>query len=135
MLFGSVTQPLQEERPRYRKYRRAGMPMLHVCKDIDLAVRVSDPGCLQAMQKARSRAVSRLYEKQGIGVVHHQVDVFIMEARSDRYRGRLCIYSLRPKGKPECRVPGCGHTPLLRQHEVFELSATALAPDRIIHLL
>lgn len=84
VLFGSVAQPLLEEKPRYRKYRRAGIPMLHECKDIDLAVWVSDSGCLRAMQKARSRAVNQLWQEHGIGVVHHQVDALIMEPGSDR---------------------------------------------------
>jgi len=78
--------------------------------------------------------VSRLFKEQAIGVAHHQVDVFIMEPGSDRYLGRLCSYSVCPKGKPECRVPGCGHIALLRQHEDFELSTTALAPHRSIRL-
>jgi hypothetical protein len=108
VLFGSVAQPLQEEKPRYRKYRRAGISMLHECKDIDLAVWVSDSSCL---------------------------DVFIMEPGSDRYLGRLCIYSQCPKGKPECRVPDCGSTPLLRQHEGFELNPSALLMDRCIILV
>lgn len=68
-------------------------------------------------------------------IAHHQVDVFIMEPNSDRYLGRLCTYSQCPKGKQECRVPGCGSTPLLRQHEDFELIASALAPERSIHLV
>jgi hypothetical protein len=84
VLFDSVAQPLLEEKPRYRKYRRAGIPMLHECKDIDLAVWVSDSGCLRAMQKARSRAVNQLWQEHGIGVVHHQVDALIMEPGSDR---------------------------------------------------
>jgi hypothetical protein len=49
VLFGSVARPLLEEEPRYRKYHRAGISMLHECKDIDLAVWVSDSGCLRAM--------------------------------------------------------------------------------------
>jgi hypothetical protein len=134
-LFGSVACPLQEEKPRFRKYRRAGVPMLHVCKDIDLAVWVSDLSRLQAMQKARSRALNRLRQEQGIGVAHHQVDVFIMEPGTDLYLGRLCIYSLCPKGKPECRVTGCGSTLLLRQHEDFDLDTSALMPDRIVILV
>jgi len=135
VLFGSVAQPLLEEKPRYRKYRRAGIPMLHECKDIDLAVWVSDSGCLRAMQKARSRAVNQLWQEYGIGVAHHQVDIFIMEPGSNRYLGRLCIYSPCPKGKPECRVPDCGSTPLLRQHEDFELNTSALAPEKTVLLV
>lgn len=135
VLFGSVAQPLREEIQRYRKYRRAGIPTLHVCKDIDLAVWVSNAFCLRAMQKARSRALSLLFDAHNIGVAHHQVDVFIMEHSSDCYLGRLCTYSLCPKGKPECRVPGCGSTPLLRQHEDFELSPSALKLGRSIILI
>ncbi len=135
VLFGSVACPLKEEKPRYRKYRRAGISMLHICKDIDLAVWISEPGCLRAMQKARSRALKLLFEERNIGVAHHQVDIFIMEPDSNRYLGRLCSYTLCPKGKPECRVPGCGSTPLLRQHEDFRLSASALLPDRSVILV
>jgi len=135
VLFGSVAQPLLEEKPRYRKYHHAGIPMLHECKDIDLAVWVSDSGYLRAMQKARSRAVKQLWQQHGIGVAHHQVDTFIIEPGSDRYLGRLCIYSLCPKGKPECRVPDCGSIPLLRQHKNFELNTSALAPERTVLLV
>ena len=135
VLFGSVAQPLLEEKPRYRKYRRAGISMLHECKDIDLAVWVSDSGCLQAMQKARSKAVNQLWREHGMGVAHHQVDVFIMEPGSDRYLGRLCIYNQCPKGKPECRVPDCGSISLLRQHENFELHTSALAPEITVLLV
>ena len=135
VLFGSVAQPLLEEKPRYRKYRRAGISMLHECKDIDLAVWVSDSGCLRAMQKARSRAVNQLWQEYGIGVAHHQVDAFIMEPGSNRYLGRLCTYSQCPKGKPECRVPYCGSTPLLRQHEDFKLNTSALALERTVLLV
>jgi len=135
VLFGSVAQPLLEEKPRHRKYRRAGIPMLHECKDIDLAVWVSDSGCLRAMQKARSRAVNQLWQEHGMGVAHHQVDVFIMEPGSDRYLGRLCIYNQCPKGKPECRVPDCGSISLLRQHEDFELNTSALAPEITVLLV
>ena len=63
---------------------------------------VSNTGCLRAMQKARSKALTLLLKKHGIGVAHHQVDVFIMEPGSDRYLGRLCTYSQCPRGKPDC---------------------------------
>ena len=126
VLFGSVACPLREENPRYRKYRRAGIPMLHECKDIDLAVWLSDSDRLKALQKARSKALNNLWQEHRIGVAHHQVDVFIMEPGSDRYLGRLCTYNQCPKGKPECRVANCGSIPLLRQHEDFKLNTSAL---------
>ncbi len=134
VLFGSVACPLQEEKPRYHKYWRAGIPSLHICKDIDLAVWVSDTDCLRAMQKARSKALTLLFKRHGIGVAHHQVDVFIMESDSNRYLGRLCTYKQCPKAKPECRLPGCGSAQLLRQHEDFQLNAVALLPGRSIIL-
>ena len=87
------------------------------------------------MQKASSRALKQLFEERNIGIAHHQVDVFILEPGSDRYLGRLCSYNQCPKGKPECRVPGCGSTPLLRQHEDFKLSASTLLPDRSVILV
>ena len=130
MLFGSVACPLREEKLRYRKYRRAGIPMLHECKDIDLAVWLSDSDCLRALQKARSKALNKLWQEHRIGVAHHQVDVFIMEPGSDRYLGRLCTYNQCPKSNPECRVTDCGSTPLLRQHEDFKLNTSALMPEK-----
>jgi hypothetical protein len=108
--------------------------MLHVCKDIDLAVWVSDTGHLRAMQKASVKALSLLFAEHGIGVAHHQVDLFIMEPGSDRYLGRLCTYNQCPKDKPECRALGCGATPLMRQIDDFELNTTALIEERIIIL-
>jgi hypothetical protein len=39
------------------------------------------------MQKARSRALSLLFDEHNIGVAHHQVDVFIMERGLDCYLG------------------------------------------------
>ena len=130
VLFGSVACPLREEKPRYCKYRRSGIPMLHECKDIDLAVWLSDSDCLRALQKARSKALNSLWQEHRIGVAHHQVDVFIMEPGSDRYLGRLCTYNQCPKSKPEFRVADCGSTPLLRQHEDFKLSTSALMPEK-----
>ncbi|MHC4199430.1 MAG: hypothetical protein ACYSU0_05515, partial [Planctomycetota bacterium] len=40
--FGSVFAPLEKEVPRFREFRRAGIEILHECKDVDLAVWVSD---------------------------------------------------------------------------------------------
>ena len=118
-LFGSVARPLETEVPRFRKFRRERVAIPHECKDVDLAVWVSGVDRLKALQKARSRALNGLMAERNIGVAHHQVDVFLLEHRTDRYLGRLCYFGQCPKGKDECRVPGCGATPLLRQHEGF----------------
>jgi hypothetical protein len=99
---------------------------------VDLAVWVSDLGDLRALQKARARALNELFEDTGFGVAHHQVDVFLLEPGSDRYLGRLCHFGTCPKGKPECRVPGCGSALFLRQHEEFMFDARALEPGVVL---
>ncbi|KKK92516.1 hypothetical protein LCGC14_2702160, partial [marine sediment metagenome] len=131
-LFGSVGRPLEKEVPRFRKFRRAGIEIWHECKDVDLAVWVSNLGRLKALQKARSRAVGELLASQNIGVAHHQVDVFVLEPSTDRYLGRLCCFGKCPKGKEECRVAGCGATPFLRRHEGFAFDWPAASQDVVV---
>ena len=75
-----------------------------------------------------------LWDKAAIGIASHQVDVFILKAGTDRYLGRLCDFNACPKGKAECRVPGCGEMTLLRQHEGFRWRAESLAEDRAVRL-
>jgi hypothetical protein len=133
-LFGSVALPLPSEVPRFREYRRAGVAVLHECKDVDIAVWVADLSSIAELRRARSQCVNDLLRETGVGVAHHQLDVFLVESGSDRYLGRLCTFGACPKGKPECLVPGCGATPFLRQHGDFVLKLDALAPDRIIPL-
>ncbi|MEK7408321.1 MAG: hypothetical protein AAB225_24890, partial [Acidobacteriota bacterium] len=107
VLFGSVARPLKKEIPRFKKYRRARQAILRECKDVDLAVWLSGLSLLQRLQRAKGRALNGLFEEREIGVVHHQVDVFLMEPASDRYLSRLCTFGECPKGKPECYVKDC----------------------------
>jgi hypothetical protein len=133
-LFGSVASRLGKEVPRFRKFRRAGVALWHECKDVDLAVWVSRLDSLRSLQKARGRALARLLERRNIGVAHHQVDIFLMESGTDRYLGRLCNFKVCPKGKPECRVPGCGASLFLQQHKNFVFDPAGLAPEKSIML-
>ncbi|MDD5458120.1 MAG: hypothetical protein PHF37_01835 [Phycisphaerae bacterium] len=126
VLFGSVAAPLEKEVPRFRKFRRAGIAVSHECKDVDMAVWVSDLTCLRVLQKVRSQALNKLLAEKQIGVAHHQVDIFIMEPKTNRYLGRLCIFGFCPKGKDRCCVDGCGKPMLLKQHEDFIFDATVL---------
>jgi len=126
VLFGSVAAPLEKEVPRFRKFRQAGIAINHECKDVDMAVWVSDLNCLKDIQKARSQALNKLLAEKQIGVAHHQVDIFIMEPQTNRYLGRLCIFSSCPKGKEECRVAGCGKIMFLKQHEDFKFEPNEL---------
>jgi hypothetical protein len=127
-LFGSVAKPLRREVPRFAEFRRYGVETWHECKDVDLAVWLSDTFRLSALGRARSRAVDELFKIAGIGVAHHQVDVFVMDAGDGRYLGRLCSYGTCPKGKPECRVTGCGAIAFLKQHEDFVFAPDAVKP-------
>jgi hypothetical protein len=133
-LIGSVARPLWREVPRFAPFRQQRIWIWHECKDVDLAVWLDDLGRLQALNRARSQAVQRLYAEKQVGVAHHQVEIFVMKAGSDDYLGRLCTFAQCPKGKRECLVPGCGRAPFLRQHAEFTLWRDALDEDRIMRL-
>lgn len=134
VLFVSVAVPLEREVPRFREFRRHKIAIWHECKDVDLAVWMSDLTHLRNLQKARSRALNELYWKQNVGVAHHQVEVFIMEPGTNRYLGRLCAFTRCPKDKLDCLVPGCGDVSLLEQHEEFIFSKDALDAKKTITL-
>jgi hypothetical protein len=133
-LIGSVAQPLWKEVPRFGPYRRAGVELWHECTDLDLALWLSSLEALPRLNRLRGQTVNKLYQAEGIGVAHHQVDVFILTPGSDGYLGRLCTYGRCPKGKPDCRVPGCGDAAFLKQIEGFAFRPATLAPDRCVVL-
>ena len=133
-LIGSVARDPWKEVPRFTPYRRARIELWHECKDLDLALWLSDLSDLNALRRKSAAAVRKLMERRRIGVAAHQVDVFILEPGTDRYLGRLCAFNACPKGKRECLVPGCGETPFLRQHEEFEWWADTLAPGKAVRL-
>ncbi|TIQ36063.1 MAG: hypothetical protein E5X48_11630 [Mesorhizobium sp.] len=111
-VIGSVAKPLWKEVPRFREFRRAGIEVWHECKDVDLAVWISSQLRLGALRRARDSALRRAYESgKGPSTANHQVEIFLIEPETDRYLGRLCNFNACPKGKPECRVPGCGAVP------------------------
>lgn len=123
-LFGSVAgssdNPPSEGRERFREPQ-----------DLDLAVWIDDAADLEPLRKARSRALNQLFADTGIGVAHHQVDVFLLDAMAGGYLGRLCCFNQCPKGKPACQAVGCGRVPFLQQHDGFSLCADSLSPSRI----
>lgn len=63
----------------------------------------------------------------GPSAADHQVEIFLIEPKTDRYLGRLCNYSECPKGKPKCLVPGCGAIAFNKQVEGFTPNADLLA--------
>jgi hypothetical protein len=133
-LFGSLARPLVREVPRFQPFKRHGIEILHECGDADLALAIDRLDNLAALNRARSRAVVDLFKQTGIGVAHHQVDVFLFGEGWNDYLGRLCSFAQCPKGKIECLTPGCGREPFLKQHKGFVLEPDALAPDLSVPL-
>ena len=115
-------------------YRRARVALWHECKDVDLALWLEHLGSLDRLRRAKARALRTLWDEASIGIASHQVDVFILEPVTDRYLGRLCDFNTCPKGKAECRAPGCGDVALLRQHEGFRWRPESLAERRAVRL-
>ena len=73
--------------------------------------------------------------ERDIGVPHFQVDVYILEPGTDRYRGRLCDYGECPKAHKEaCLVDGCGAQPFLRQFRDYTFDRVEFwdAPKEIL---
>ncbi len=133
-LIGSVARDPWKEVPRFSPYRRARVELWHECKDLDLAIWLSNLSDLNALRRRSAAALRKLMARASIGVAAHQVDVFILEPETDRYQGRLCGFNACPKGKRECLVPGGGDVPFLRQHEDFSWWPDTLAPGRAVRL-
>jgi hypothetical protein len=128
--FGAVSQPLETEVPRFRKFRRHGIEILHECGDLDLAIWLNDLSRLQAVKKAMGRGLALVQDTPYGGVAHHQVDVHVFDSAEGRYRGRLCIFGQCPKqGKRECLVPGCGAQPFLRQFQDYRFKPGLFAGE------
>ncbi|HEY6440862.1 MAG TPA: hypothetical protein VIY55_12640 [Acetobacteraceae bacterium] len=129
-LIGSVARPLWKEVPRF--WRRD--ETWHECKDVDLAVWLSRLDRLRELNRARNVTANRTFEKLGMGVANHEVDIFILAPGTDRFLGRLCNFAQCPKGNRACEVPGCGAEAFLQQHENFVFWPSALNADRMVLL-
>lgn len=133
-LIGSLARDPWKEVPRFQPWRRAGVELWHECKDIDLALWLDDLADLNGLRRMRAKALRDMLKRGGLGVASHQLDGFVFEPGTDLYLGRLCDFNACPKGKRECRVPGCGKVAFLRQHEDFVWQREALAGDRALRL-
>jgi hypothetical protein len=133
-LFGSVARPLVREVPRFSEFARDGIEVYHECKDVDLAVWIDATYRLKEIGRARGLGLNQLLEAHNIGVAHHQIDMFFLSPTDGHYLGRLCWYGTCPKGKPECRVPGCGASAFLKQHANFVLAPDATLPPKAVTL-
>lgn len=133
-LIGSVAQAPWKEVPRFQPLRRSRIAVWHECGDIDLALWLTHTRNLNALRRAKGKALRDLKDASGIGVADHQVEGFILEPETNIYLGRLCVFNQCPKGKPECRVPGCGTHAFLRLHEAFQFRSKSLAPGKAVRL-
>jgi hypothetical protein len=120
MLIGSVAREPWKEVPRHNPYRRARIELWHECKDVDLALWLTDLSGLSELRRIKDNTLKDFRGELGGGVANHQIDTFVLEPETDRYLGRLCSFGTCPKGKRECRVPNCGTVAFLQQHEAFE---------------
>lgn len=129
-VIGSVAGSLWKEVPRFREFRRAGIEVWHECKDLDIALWLDSQDRLGELRRAAAVGLQRAYAagRNPGGVVSLQVDVFLFEPGSDRYLGRLCKFATCPKGKPPCRVEGCGAIAFNRVVEAFRPYADIAAP-------
>jgi len=124
-LFGSVaSEPRRESDRRWRR-------LVHEPKDVDLTVWLDRVGGLDNLRRLSAQALQRLWHEKEFGVAHHQVDIFLLDAKG-KYVGRLCRFNQCPKHKPESRAARCGDVPFLQQHDDFAFDFTdLLRPDRI----
>lgn len=133
-LIGSVARPLWREVPRFAPYRQLRLPIAHECKDVDLAVWVSRLDGLNRLRRERGNVVRDMVARQGHAPASHEIDIFLLEPGSNRYRGRLCLYSQCPADKPACRVAECGREPFLQQHDDFSFFPEAISDDASVRL-
>lgn len=137
VLFGSVAEPVKQESPRFRELRALADSVSHDPKDVDLAVWVTDLTQLHLLRRAAGRAIGEhekeIHVKLWPGVPHHQVDVFLLETGTDRFRGNLCHFGQCPKGKRECEVAGCGAQPFLQLFTDFNFEGRSLrSPHAVV---
>lgn len=130
VLFGSAANPLVDEIPRFRQYRRWHVAVPHECRDVDMAVWLDDFSQLRSVQKAKARALDAMACAEGFHVAHHEVDMFLHHAADGAYAGRLCQFAACPKGKAECNHEECGRISYLKHVDGFVMRPEALSPEK-----
>jgi hypothetical protein len=86
---------------------------------------LNDLSKLRSLKKAMARGLALTQNTDYGGVVHHQVDVHVLEYSSGDYREGLCIFGLCPKvGKRECLVSGCGAQPFRQRFARYRFQPT-----------
>lgn len=127
-VIGSVAKALWKEVPRFREFRRERIEVWHECADLDLALWVDSQERLGELRRAAEQALRESCAAgTGVSVAGNQLDIFLIEPRSNGYLGRLCKFNACPKGKRDCLVPGCGTIPFNKRVADFVPHADLLA--------
>jgi hypothetical protein len=129
-LFGFVARPFERQIRLLAEPRLATTALWHECEGVELAAWVGDTADLKALHDARCTALDSVFAATRFPLARRHVDVFLLEPGTDRCLGRLCRFRTCPKGKPECRAPGCGAVRFLRRHTGFALDPRSLDPAR-----
>ena len=66
---------------------------------MDLALCLFETTQLNGLRRAKAKVLLKPFHRETIGMVSHQVNVFILEHDTDRYLGRLCDFDACPKGQ------------------------------------
>ncbi len=127
-LFGSVAKyhlKLSEKKKNY--------------KDIDIAIWLNSMDELPLLRRTRALTCAQYSKTHNIGFADHELDIFIMEANSEKFLGFLCYFNKCPKYsgkflKDDCSAKGCGDSPFLKQYLHFSLDPKALDKEKIIIL-
>ncbi|WP_293867618.1 hypothetical protein [uncultured Alsobacter sp.] len=114
-VVGSVAKPLWKEVPRFAGFRQKRIELWHECFSVDLAVWLDHQHRLAQLRQASNKVLREAYEAgKGISVANHQVNMLLFPAGSSAFAGVLCHYKECPRGKIDCRAPGCGTVPYNR---------------------
>ncbi|HLJ49394.1 MAG TPA: hypothetical protein VKU01_25450 [Bryobacteraceae bacterium] len=108
---------------------------MYDCIRLDLAIWLSDFSQLKNLKNEMARGLALTQDTDDGGVAHHLVEVYLFEAASGEYRGKLCGFGKCPeKGKRECDVPGCGKQPFLRQIQGYRFDPAwfAIVPKVVL---
>jgi len=133
--LGSAAKPLATEIPRFHQFRRNRIEVFHECRDLDLAVWMTDLGQLQFLKKRLHRGLSIVQDTLYGGVAPHQVDTHIFDDATGAYRGRLCIFGQCPKPrKHQCQVPGCGDELFLQQFAKYRFNPAQFDAEPLVIL-
>jgi len=126
-LFGSLAKPpYKEPHPYSKSLREKGVTVFHQPHDIDLAVWLSSLENIRSMRQTCNTVANEVMKKAP-GLSCNAIELFVFDAQSNQYLGRICYFSHCPKGHNDCCNKGCGHTKYLKTLDDFTFHPDALS--------